>query len=219
MIQAILAGVIGAIFIAVTSVFPGINLLNLVFGFWFFIAGMVAAFAWSKLSGGRASVAYGTLAGVLAGGIFSVGSFGLSAAYLSTTLDGFGKQLASVEAVQKLPDTMTAEQWLDMAEAMAKRQTDEARREINLAKIKKNRTDLAKWRENPENNRRVEYLENFLSDKIAGLKKGDLGWVMYYVIRVFLVIGLLITAVATGGGLLGGLMFGDNPAPEAPPAG
>ena len=220
MIKALIAGVIGAVFIGVTSFIPLVNLFNMCCGAWFIIGGMLSAWAWTKLNDGRASFFYGLLSGVLAGLIFSTCTIGVSSLMMAAQADMAGKQLAASKPVQALPDReLTAEEMVTvMRQFVEEHSKDEAKKAEQLAKLDKLAADIATAQEDPAKAADLQKFVDGINGAIAAIKKGDLSVVIGWVVALMAMIGFFLVCLSTVGGFFGGLMFGSDAPPPAPAA-
>lgn len=217
MLKALLAGLVGGLFLLLTSLTPGVNLMNVCCGFWFLSGGLIAAYTWSRLNGGRGSLFFGLLSGLLAGisytGVSVVGT-GLMVGGYATML---GEQVAQVELIQSYPEQgLTAEQWLDFAEqALEQSESMSAsEREMRLSELERGRRKLAEIRSDPTQNANLEQGLEKIHEFLISIKRGEFEIFVQIAVLVVFLIGLLATALAALGGFLGGLIFGGSPPPQ-----
>ena len=219
MIKALIAGVIGAVFIGVMSMIPIVSLFNMCCGAWFIIGGMLSAWVWTKLNEGQASFFYGLLSGILAGAIFSSFTIGLSSLAMAAQADSMGKQLAASEPVQALPDReLTADEMVMLARKFVEENVEnEAERAQQLAKLDKMAADIATAKEDPAKMKDLQQGVDFINQAIAAIKRGDLSMLIGWVVAIMACVAVFLVFLTTLGGFFGGLMFGsDAPPPAAP---
>jgi hypothetical protein len=218
MIKALIAGVIGAIFMGVTSFVPGVNLFNMCCGAWFIIGGVLAAWVWTKLNDGQASFFYGLLSGVLSGMIYSACTIGVATLMMAGQADMVGKQLATSQPVQALPDRpLSADEMVMLARKFVEENTEnEAKRAEQLAKLDKLAADIAAAKEDPAKAADLQKGVDMVNQGIAAIKAGDLSLLIGWVVMLMACIAVCLITLSTIGGFFGGLMFGSD-APQASP--
>lgn len=219
MIKALIAGVIGAIFIGVTSAVPVVNLFNMCCGAWFIIGGLLSAWVWTKLNDGQASFFYGMLSGILAGAIFATCTIGLSTLMMAAQADSVGKKVAASEPVQALPDRpLTADEMVALARKFVEENTqNEAERAQQLAKLDKVAADIATAKDDPAKAADLQKGVDMVNSAIAAVKRGDLSLIIGWVVMLMACIGIFLVFLTTLGGFFGGLMFGSDAPPTVAP--
>lgn len=219
MIKALIAGLIGAVFIAVTSFIPIVNLFNMCCGAWFIIGGMISAWVWTKLNDGQASFFYGLLSGVLAGALFAGGTIGLATLGMAAQADMAGRKLAQSEPVKALPDRpLSAEEMLDAARRMVEANVkDETEKAVQMAKLDRLAADIAAAKEDPQKAQNLQTGVDLVNQGIAAIKSGDLSLLIGWIVMLMAMIAIFLVFLTSMGGFFGGLMFGSDAPPAAPP--
>jgi hypothetical protein len=213
LLHALIAGVVGALFLLVTTLVPGVNALNACCGFWFFAGGLVAAYTWSRLQGGRSSFFFGLLSGVLAGVFFAISLVVFSGLMAGGYATVAGQALAKSEIFKDFPDDgLTAEQLLDITRAIIENSKDMAgaEREQRLSELQTAAKNLAAARQDPAKNAQIEDAMAMFNGFVHKIKGGDASFLVWIAIALSSFIGILGGAIATVGGFVGGLMFGSE---------
>lgn len=217
MIQALIAAVVGALLLAVATV-PPIAVINGCCGVLYIGAGAVAAFVWSKLSGGRASLGYGLLSGTLAGLLFTGVVLGGFVAGVAASGRDVAAKLEGNAFFEWLPEgeTPRMEEVLDRVEAMIEQsEASEDEKLTRQAQIEKMRADLARTRKDPKASATLDGWVHWGHQLLLGVKKGDLSPLLWPLGALLLCVGLVVTGLSAVGGLIGGLSFGsDAPSPQ-----
>lgn len=239
------AGVLGAIVMGVLSYVPVVGWLNLLLGLWFFVGGLIAAAVWTRQGDGQRGVFPCLVSAGLAGTLLA----GVSGLYILCGFESAALEAGKAEFLEDYPSgEMTTEEILDywdafrvgigeaVDEELAKLEEEGKGQSSAAYRLRQNRSKLEEMKVKMERLRTdhqrevskggdgiVEWMAQTSHRLIQSLRNGDASMVRVPVLIFLLIRSLFIVVVAMGGGILGALVFGQDPedlaaAPEAEPA-
>jgi len=209
LLYALIAAAVGAVFMGLASV-PPVALVNTCCGVLYVSAGFLSAWVWVRLSGGKSSVFWCFTSGALAGVLFAAASMGTSAVSLWLGAEAFAAKLNESAFIRDFPDE----------EVRAHVQNDpkysEEQRLEELARVEDLRRQLAAARQDPERSREVDKWMSWITSALRAAKRGDTSPLMIPVVLIMGLVGVILAAFSSVGGLIGGLLLGDDtPEPVA----